>query len=147
MKVDTVCTICGITFKAFQSSLNKGWAKTCSRKCFHIRYGLLKKGKFSGKTYRSLHLWVESKLGKPNLCKFCGKTEGKIEWSNISGKYKKDITDWQRLCTKCHRQFDFKDKPEKIKIMLQKQNATMLARYGTVDGRKAHKLKEIMNET
>jgi hypothetical protein len=142
-KVNTTCTICKTTFKTSQKSLDKGWSKTCSRKCFHIRYGLLKKGKFSGSNYGSLHQWVRHQLGDPSLCTFCGKTEGKFEWSNISGNYKKDITDWQRLCIHCHRRLDLS---YRMKEIVEKRNITMLARYGTVNTRKAHKLKEIVNE-
>ena len=63
--------------------------------------------KWNGKRgYFGLHHWVQRKLGKPNLCLFCGKTNGKFEWSNISGKYLQDVNDWQRLCVPCHRQYD-----------------------------------------
>jgi hypothetical protein len=30
----------------------------------------------------------------------------KIHWSNKSGKYLRDISDWRRLCVKCHKFFD-----------------------------------------
>jgi len=58
--------------------------------------------------YRQLHKWVESKLGKPNCCESCEKiaTGKSIHWANISGEYKKEISDWKRLCTKCHYEYD-----------------------------------------
>lgn len=58
--------------------------------------------------YRSLHTWIERMLGKPNQCSCCGKVGygRQIHWSNVSGEYKRDISDWQRLCAKCHREFD-----------------------------------------
>lgn len=57
--------------------------------------------------YRMLHYWVEQQLGKPNICSSCGTTnESKFEWSNISGEYKKDVSDWERLCWRCHRKKD-----------------------------------------
>lgn len=57
--------------------------------------------------YRALHLWVEKKLGRPNRCEHCGSIEAKrFEWANKSHKYKRDINDWLRLCTKCHREYD-----------------------------------------
>jgi len=57
--------------------------------------------------YTYLHNWVKQQLGKPQKCDFCkSTTEKKYEWSNKSGQYLKDIRDWQRLCTRCHRKYD-----------------------------------------
>ena len=57
--------------------------------------------------YFSLHHWIEGNYGKPKICSHCGTTTAKrFEWANISGKYKRDIKDFVRLCTKCHRKFD-----------------------------------------
>ena len=55
--------------------------------------------------YRKLHKWIEKQLGKPDTCEKCGKSglSGRqIHWTNKSGKYKKDINDWERLCVRCH---------------------------------------------
>lgn len=60
--------------------------------------------------YRILHYWVEKHLGKPNKCENCGVTETKrFTWANISGEYKKELSDWKRLCSSCHRQMDIED--------------------------------------
>ena len=59
--------------------------------------------------YRGLHLWIVRKLGKPLLCSNCNKTSENIRefhWANISKKYRRDISDWKRLCAKCHSAFD-----------------------------------------
>lgn len=59
--------------------------------------------------YRSLHIWVESRLGKPTTCVNCkeGNLNGhKIHWANLSGKYKRKKNDWIRLCASCHKAFD-----------------------------------------
>lgn len=58
--------------------------------------------------YRALHKWVERTLGTPSQCVFCFKqaTGHNIHWANVSGHYKRDITDWVRLCAECHRHFD-----------------------------------------
>lgn len=57
--------------------------------------------------YVALHDWVYRKLGRPQKCDECGTTEyHRYEWANISGKYKRDITDWRRLCVPCHRKLD-----------------------------------------
>ena len=58
--------------------------------------------------YRSLHIWVENKLGKPIKCKFCGK-KGKgrqIHWANKDHKYKRNIKDWIPLCSSCQGKYD-----------------------------------------
>lgn len=57
--------------------------------------------------YAGVHKWIQRTLGKPNLCSICGITNSKkYEWANISGEYKRDITDWKRLCVSCHRLYD-----------------------------------------
>lgn len=59
--------------------------------------------------YHGLHKWVQSVLGKPCQCEFCG-TEGltkqKIHWANKSGDYKRVKSDWLRLCAGCHLKYD-----------------------------------------
>lgn len=62
-------------------------------------------------SYRNLHRWVERILGKPRFCENCGNkslNHRQYHWSNISKKYKRIISDWQRLCAKCHKLFDKK---------------------------------------
>lgn len=60
-------------------------------------------------SYSALHHWVARYLGKPATCEFCGKTglTGKhINWANKSHEYKRDLTDWLRLCAPCHSKYD-----------------------------------------
>src|SRR3990167_386523 len=59
--------------------------------------------------YEALHDWVNRKLGKPEICEFCGKDGLKgrmIHWANKSGKYLRKLSDWLRLCAKCHYHYD-----------------------------------------
>lgn len=57
--------------------------------------------------YQALHSWINRKLGSPRKCSKCKTTTAKkFEWANLSQKYKRDLTDWKRLCTKCHNKFD-----------------------------------------
>lgn len=61
--------------------------------------------KFNGTPteYRVLHYWVERQLGRPSQCVDCGTTKPKMfHWANISGEYRRDTTDWERLCASCH---------------------------------------------
>lgn len=63
------------------------------------------KGEKAG--YSALHYWIRNKLGRPSICFHCKRTDQKrYEWANISGKYKRDVTDWIRLCKKCHTKLD-----------------------------------------
>lgn len=68
-----------------------------------------KKWKGDKAGYRSKHIWVETRLGKPDKCDKCGKTGltgRQIHWSNKSGSYLRELSDWQRLCVKCHKEYD-----------------------------------------
>lgn len=57
--------------------------------------------------YRALHYWVERQLGKPKKCDFCEiETKNRYHWANRSGKYLRDVSDWIRLCAKCHKTYD-----------------------------------------
>ena len=59
--------------------------------------------------YDALHNWVSRQLGKPNTCEHCKKSglSGQwIQWANKSGNYLRNITDWIRLCAKCHSAYD-----------------------------------------
>lgn len=56
----------------------------------------------------ALHAWVKRQLGNPQKCEKCGTDKPRIyDWSNKSGKYLRDISDWQRLCRPCHRMYDY----------------------------------------
>ena len=58
--------------------------------------------------YSRLHYWVEKELGKPKKCEHCGTTEARIyHWANKSHRYKKELTDWLRLCRKFHKSYDY----------------------------------------
>jgi hypothetical protein len=48
-----------------------------------------------------LHSWVKRHLGKPKRCSGCHQVK-KLDLANISQKYKRDFTDWEWLCRKCH---------------------------------------------
>ena len=64
--------------------------------------------------YRYIHNWIRSVKGKPETCEHCkcGDESVKKEWANISGEYKEDISDWVRLCRKCHKSMDTKSRQE-----------------------------------
>jgi len=54
--------------------------------------------------YHALHAWVRRWLGAPRKCSACGdEAARRYEWANISGEYRRDLSDWRRLCASCHR--------------------------------------------
>jgi hypothetical protein len=60
-------------------------------------------------SYVGLHQWVRRKKGAPKKCEFCRTTKAKkFEWANIDHRYRRDIEDYIRLCTSCHRFYDLK---------------------------------------
>jgi len=55
--------------------------------------------------FRALHAWVTRELPKPQTCELCHRRPP-LDLSNISGKYKRELSDWQWLCRRCHMQLD-----------------------------------------
>lgn len=56
----------------------------------------------------SMIRWVEGKLGKPSVCEDCGNSSTKkysMRWVSISREYKRDLSDWKRLCLSCHYRY------------------------------------------
>lgn len=54
--------------------------------------------------YVSLHIWARRHKGKPEKCVACsGKA---LDWANISGNYKRDLSDFQSMCRSCHKKLD-----------------------------------------
>ncbi len=51
--------------------------------------------------YHALHSWVRRHKKPPTKCILC-KKEGKVQAANISGEYKRDLSDWEYLCSACH---------------------------------------------
>jgi hypothetical protein len=51
--------------------------------------------------YGPLHDWVKYQLVKPDNCESCGCNK-KLDLCNISGEYKRDLSDWKWLCRSCH---------------------------------------------
>lgn len=51
--------------------------------------------------YGSLHDYIKYHFPKPNSCSNCG-SKNNIELCNISQEYKRDLSDWEWLCRRCH---------------------------------------------
>jgi len=120
------CMECGKEFQTYPYSIKKNQGKYCSRICgWRNNPTKIKKGqRLSPKTefkkgqrphnwidgnvnYDTLHHWVSNHLGKLKKCEMCGDTSNrKYAWANKSGKYKRDLSDWLRLCYSCHKIYD-----------------------------------------
>lgn len=119
------CLICKKEFKEKLSRIKIGRGKYCSKKCYiedqkgkhfslntEFKTGInlnenhrLWKGEKA--SYSAKHYWISRKLGKPQKCTSCGTIEAKkFEWANVNQQYKRDINDYIRLCTSCHRRMD-----------------------------------------
>jgi hypothetical protein len=103
-----VCVECGADFRTTLSEVKRGGGLTCSRSCYYKRLPKLLeiKNKDMVMTYGGVHHWIKRVAGQPQYCQSCTITTGTFDWSNKSGKYLRDITDWQRLCRSCHIAFD-----------------------------------------
>lgn len=85
--------------------------------------------------YIALHNWVRYHKGTPSECEECGTTTAKrYEWSNISGKYERVLSDYRRLCASCHRLIDYGNMCMKKLHELVASNT-----YTTPDGRRVCK--------
>ncbi len=57
--------------------------------------------------YWTIHKWLVRWRGKAFGCARCNtKEDRRYEWSNISGKYKRNLNDYESLCVPCHRAKD-----------------------------------------
>lgn len=55
--------------------------------------------------YHALHNWIRARFTKPSLCQKCG-IKPPLDMANISGLYKRDLSDWEYLCRACHMKSD-----------------------------------------
>lgn len=111
-KIQKSCLHCGKEFRV-PPSLER--VNTCSKSCgkkLSAKVGQLHPLWKEKPSYRTMHKWVERQLGKPDKCVFCETyhlSGHQIHWANISGEHKRDLSDWIRLCVKCHKDFDRKE--------------------------------------
>jgi hypothetical protein len=56
-------------------------------------------------SYTQLHAWVRNQLPKPESCRNCYQPKP-LDLANISGQYKRDLSDWEWLCRTCHMNKD-----------------------------------------
>ena len=119
------CLVCGKTMTKLYEESWKRWGqkKFCSRKCvssgadYRAPSTAFKKGdvpwnfKEEGYGYGAVHNWLSRHYKKTGSCEHCS-NKAKTQWANISGKYKRSISDYIELCPSCHTKMD-KQNPKK----------------------------------
>ena len=76
--------------------------------------------------YSQLHNWIRKYKPKTKLCEECKKRKP-FDIANISGKYKRDINDFEWLCRKCHMIKD--GRIDKLKKKSKKNNAIVIGDF------------------
>lgn len=123
-----VCVICKNKFRTTLTEVKRGGGNCCSRDCWYKRFRkIVKKGsdasgwKGDAVGLNALHTWVSKNLGKPRKCQKCGTTTAKqFDWANKSRNYKRDLSDWIRLCRSCHSKYDYKVRSKKWALAVKK---------------------------
>ncbi len=87
--------------RAISEGIKRHLPKTAWQKGQHFSPQTeFKKGQTAGEKN---HWWKGDKVGYFALHNWI---QRKFEWANKSGEYKRDLTDWIRLCTPCHAKYD-----------------------------------------
>lgn len=70
----------------------------------------MKEAKWKGDSvgYTALHEWVRKTKKRTRNCQQCNRQNIWTDMANISGQYKREISDWIELCRKCHIRMDRK---------------------------------------
>ena len=110
MKINITCQICGTVFYAVPARGKRFCSKPCVGKFNRERckFGNVPNWKGDNVSYRNLHKWVVKWRGQPDTCEDCGKkgTSHQMHWANKSHQYLRQLSDWIRLCVKCHKKYD-----------------------------------------
>lgn len=96
-----------VKLKMRQSALRRMEEKPWTAPPGFVRYGATP-GNYKGEkaSYSAHHHWAKYHLGKASKCENCETVEGRFEWANLSGEYKRELSDWASLCILCHRLID-----------------------------------------
>ena len=101
------CLICKKGIRVGSWDVKNGRGKYCSKQCQYL--GFKDSGhpgwKGDSVTKDALHIWLHRKIKKPELCQKCYEVPP-YDLANISQKYKRDLSDWEWLCRKCHMNDD-----------------------------------------
>ena len=97
---ETVCLQCSKIFMGFTCHYRKFCSQSCAGK--YNKIGELN-GQWKGDKvgYSALHEWIKNHFPKPKLCVDC-KENPPYDLANISQEYKRELSDWEWLCRRCH---------------------------------------------
>src|SRR3990167_6136639 len=87
-----------------RSIANSGKVRTLEQKHHYSLSKIMDKNpmwKGNNVGLNGLHQWVKRHKSKSVLCECC-KTEKSFDLANISQEYKRDLSDWEWLCRRCH---------------------------------------------
>ena len=98
---------CGTEFRRTKGRMRTTEVAYCTRECYD-RFRVTKPSNYKGEdaSYSSMHKWIVAHRGKATKCEDCGKATGRIHWANLSGHYRRELSDWKQLCPSCHKKFD-----------------------------------------
>ena len=65
--------------------------------------------------YEALHEWIKRRIPKPEKCVICN-TSPPRDLANISGEYKRELSDWEYLCRSCHMKKDGRGKKGYVRV-------------------------------
>ena len=71
--------------------------------------------------YSALHAWVKSRLPKTDNCECCNDSKP-YDLANVSQQYRRNLSDWEWLCRRCHmlkdgRIYNLKQNKEMIPLL------------------------------
>ncbi len=101
----TKCSVCNIKISPWTKS---GKCKSCIKidKCNGENNNYWKGDNAS---YSEKHKWIKRNYGKANKCEneICPVDNPRyFHWANLSGTYKREMSDWKQMCVSCHQKFD-----------------------------------------
>lgn len=106
--ISATCVKCNSIF--FHHKWEGKSGKYCSAICYHQhKIGEIHQRWTNKPAYTTIHNWVRNHFLASMECEKCHKickSGRSIHWSNISRKYKRERSDWQRLCVSCHKKYD-----------------------------------------
>lgn len=104
------CIICSKIFISTWHSTSKRFPIHCSKECSNHTFIKVAKAQHGEKhpqwkgdrvSYQGLHQYIRYHLKKPEKCVDCKKVLP-YDVANISQEYKRDLSDWEWICRKCH---------------------------------------------
>lgn len=124
------CLICNKEYRAVKDFKDRK-QKYCSRECYEKEWikninPRLKRASIKGEanhswkgddvTYSGLHRWIANTFGRLEECEICGTLDAKkYEWANKDHKYRRNKEDWMRVCTRCHRRYDYENNQKTLR--------------------------------